>query len=261
MVPPGADGRRRITSTAMGPAGMVRQIIEDSRQRDRAQVTESDDGRQFYQLHPAKRIVIMFAGPLQNLILAVVLFIVIVLGIGVPTTVPTVGSGQPVRASRPPRPATDLRGRPTRRPRPRWPGCCRATGSSHSPGTQITSWDQMRDADPGSAGQTVPLVYERNGVRHHGAGADRAEHARGAGRPGRADRHHHRRVSSASPPRTEYQHQSVGTAFAVTGQFIGTGRARRGHASRLAIPALWDSIFNGKQARRRTPRSASSAPA
>ena len=92
MVPPGKDGRQRITSTAMGPTGMFRQLIEDSRATDRAQVTELDEGRQFYQLHPAKRIVVMFAGPLQNLILAVVLFIVIVCGFGLETTVPAVGT-------------------------------------------------------------------------------------------------------------------------------------------------------------------------
>ena len=90
MVPPGKDGRRSITSTASGPVGMFRQLIEDSRSGDRAQVIETDEGRQFYQLHPFKRIVVMFAGPFQNLILAVAIFIVIVVGLGVPTTVPTV---------------------------------------------------------------------------------------------------------------------------------------------------------------------------
>jgi len=96
MVPPASDkpgGRLRgPTSTAMGPIGMFRQLIEDSRSGDRSQVIETDEGRQFYQLHPFKRIVVMFAGPFHNLILAVGIFIVIVVGLGLPTVVPTVGS-------------------------------------------------------------------------------------------------------------------------------------------------------------------------
>ena len=39
MVPPGKDGRQRITTTVGGPVGMFRQIIEDSRAGDRAEVT------------------------------------------------------------------------------------------------------------------------------------------------------------------------------------------------------------------------------
>ena len=96
MVPPDPKtGRQRITTTSAGPMGMFRQIIEDTRAGDRAQVLTTDDGRQFYQLHPFKRIVIMAAGPVMNLILAVGIFAVIMVGIGVPmpnTTVATVSA-------------------------------------------------------------------------------------------------------------------------------------------------------------------------
>ena len=92
MVPPGKDGKQRITTTSANLFGMARQIIEDSRAGDRAAVTEADDGRQFYQLHPFKRIVIMLAGPVQNLILAVILFGIAMVGIGVPTVNTTVQS-------------------------------------------------------------------------------------------------------------------------------------------------------------------------
>src|SRR5580765_2209093 len=92
MVPPGKDGRQKISTTAMGPAGMVRNIVEETRAGDRSQVTAEDEGRQFYQLHPAKRIVIMAAGPLMNLILAVGIFGVLMVGIGVPTPSTTVAT-------------------------------------------------------------------------------------------------------------------------------------------------------------------------
>jgi membrane-associated protease RseP (regulator of RpoE activity) len=93
MVPPDPKtGRQRITTTSAGPMGMFRQIIEDTRAGDRAQVLTTDDGRQFYQLHPFKRIVIMFAGPFMNLVLAVILFGIVMTTIGVPTANTTVSS-------------------------------------------------------------------------------------------------------------------------------------------------------------------------
>src|SRR6476646_2992300 len=92
MVPPGKDGRQKISTTAMGATGFVRNIVEETRAGDRSQVTETDDGRQFYQLHPFKRIIIMAAGPLMNLILAVGIFAVIMVGIGIPTANTTVAS-------------------------------------------------------------------------------------------------------------------------------------------------------------------------
>ena len=85
MVPPG-PGRPAEDQhhRRWAPAGMVRNIVEETRAGDRSQVTAADDGRQFYQLHPAKRIVVMAAGPVMNLILAVGIFAVLMVGIGVP---------------------------------------------------------------------------------------------------------------------------------------------------------------------------------
>jgi membrane-associated protease RseP (regulator of RpoE activity) len=92
MVPPGADGKQKISTTAMGAAGMVRNNVDETRAGDRSQVTAADDGRQFYQLHPAKRIVVMMAGPVMNLILAVGIFGVLMVGIGIPTQSTTVAT-------------------------------------------------------------------------------------------------------------------------------------------------------------------------
>ena len=92
MVPPGPDGRQKISTTAMGAAGMVRNIVDETRAGDRSQVTAADEGRQFYQLHPGKRIIIMMAGPVMNLILAVGIFGVLMVGIGVPTQSTTVAT-------------------------------------------------------------------------------------------------------------------------------------------------------------------------
>src|SRR5699024_9474038 len=86
------DGRRRFDSTAASPLGIFRQIAEQSRQADRQEVTAADEGRQFYQLHPFKRIVVMVAGPAQNLIFAVVLFAISMMTIGIPVPNTTISA-------------------------------------------------------------------------------------------------------------------------------------------------------------------------
>ncbi|MET3803491.1 membrane-associated protease RseP (regulator of RpoE activity) [Nakamurella sp. UYEF19] len=249
MVPPGKDGRQRISSTAMGPAGMVRQLIEDSRAGDRAQVTELDDGRQFYQLHPFKRIIVMVAGPVQNLILAVVLFIVIVVGIGLPTSIPTVGTVSrcvlPATSTSPVCTATD---QPTPAARA---GLLAGDRIVSFAGTEITSWDQMRVLIRASAGREVSLTYERAGVQttvqvpivqNTLAVTDDQGTQIGTTLGG----------FLGITAQTEYQSQSVGEAFVMTGQFIG----RAAHAVvtiPARIPDLWDSIFNGKARDQNSP--------
>lgn len=249
MVPPGKDGIQRITSTAMGPAGMVRQLIEDSRAGDRAHVTELDEGRQFYQLHPAKRIVVMVAGPVQNLILAVVIFIVIVVGLGVPTTVPTVDRVSqcvlPATSTRTTCAATD----------PRTP----AAAAGLQPGDEvvsfdsvaITGWDQMRDLIRAAAGKTVDLTYDRSGVRSTVAVPIVANTLAVLDADGNQTGTTTGGFLGITAAR-EYQSQSVGTAFVMTGKFIGNA-AHAVVTIPARIPALWESIFNGKPRPQNSP--------
>ncbi|MTD13700.1 PDZ domain-containing protein [Nakamurella sp. YIM 132087] len=243
MVPPGKDGRQRINSTSAGPWGMVRQMIEDARQGDRVQVRVEDDGRQFYQLHPFKRIIIMFAGPLQNLIFAVILFAIIVLGIGLPTAVPVVGS-----VSQCVLPATAA---PQTCPVDYTPTPAAAAGLLPGDrivafdGQQITSWDQMRDLIRADAGRTVEVTYVRDGqsisaqipiVQNTLNVFDDTGKVVGTTTGGFLG------ITAAE----EYQTQSVGEAFVLTGEFIG--RAAHAVVSIPArIPALWDAVFNGAE--------------
>lgn len=56
-------------------------------------ITESEiEARSFYQLSLGKRIVIMLGGPLMNLLIAIVLYAVVLMGFGVPQLSTTVGS-------------------------------------------------------------------------------------------------------------------------------------------------------------------------
>ena len=87
MIPPAKGetlGRTRRT-------GMFQGLIDDARQQSAMDVRPEDADRQFYLRAPWKRIIVMFAGPFMNLILAVVLFAIVLIGIGIPTATTTVG--------------------------------------------------------------------------------------------------------------------------------------------------------------------------
>ena len=247
MVPPDARGRQRISTTALGPAGFFRQIIEDTRAGDRAQVAATDDGRQFYQLHPAKRIVIMFAGPFMNLVLAVVLFAIVMMGIGVQTPNTTISE---VQACVVPASAPAAEQSKTNCPQQQWTPA-RAIGLQSGDrvtafgGTPITSWDQLTAVIRAAAGTTVPITVERAGrTVSEMVPIVRTE------RPVLNDRGQRIGVTQTGflgvGPQTPYVTQGFGSAIERTGQFIGAA-AHAVVAIPARIPALWQAIFNGRE--------------
>jgi len=82
MLKPRASGRA-ITNT-----GMYSAFVQDARAASAEQIAESggDDSRAFYRLTPWKRIIVMVAGPAMNLVIGVLLFGVLLVGFGAPTT-------------------------------------------------------------------------------------------------------------------------------------------------------------------------------
>ncbi|GAA1874049.1 site-2 protease family protein [Pseudonocardia ailaonensis] len=88
MLPPAKGelyGRSRRTGPFQG-------LIDDARQASAADVGPEDADRQFWTRRPWKRIIVMAAGPIMNLILAVVLFAVVLMGFGQMTSTFTVSS-------------------------------------------------------------------------------------------------------------------------------------------------------------------------
>ncbi|HSK60178.1 MAG TPA: site-2 protease family protein [Actinomycetospora sp.] len=86
MVPP-APGETVGRSRRSGPfQGMVDDVRADS-VRD---FEPGDEDRQFWTRKPWKRIIVMLAGPFMNLVLAIVLFAIVLMAIGVPTAQPVV---------------------------------------------------------------------------------------------------------------------------------------------------------------------------
>ncbi|WP_017584983.1 M50 family metallopeptidase [Nocardiopsis ganjiahuensis] len=68
-----------------------RAMAEDAREASYVDLAPEDQDRQFYQRAPWKRLIVMFAGPGMNLVLAVVLLAVLFMGIGVPKETTRIG--------------------------------------------------------------------------------------------------------------------------------------------------------------------------
>ncbi len=76
-----------------GPArGVFRTLIQDARSANDETIAEGAEDRVFYKLPVWKRVVVMLGGPLMNLLLAVVIFTVLVSGIGVQQGTTTIAS-------------------------------------------------------------------------------------------------------------------------------------------------------------------------
>ncbi|WP_328906148.1 site-2 protease family protein [Streptomyces sp. NBC_00234] len=80
MFPPGADGRMEARSTSPW-----RSMIEDARSAAFEELQPGDETRLFYTRKPWKRVIVMFAGPFMNLVLAVVIFMGVAMTFGFQT--------------------------------------------------------------------------------------------------------------------------------------------------------------------------------
>ncbi|MER7674514.1 site-2 protease family protein [Kitasatospora sp. NPDC096128] len=158
MFPPGEDGR--ITKRSSSP---WRTMIEDAREASYEELQEGDENRLFYTRKPWKRVIVMFAGPFMNLILAFGLFLTVMMGFGVSMAVPTIGSvaqcvvkaGQPTDTcptDAPKTPANEV-------------GLRQGDKVLSFDGDRIRDYDQLQADIRKSAGKQVPIVVERGGQR------------------------------------------------------------------------------------------------
>lgn len=87
MFPPGEDGALRSRSTSP-----FRTMIEDARSAAYEELQPGDEKRLFYRRKPWKRVIVMFAGPFMNLVLAVVVFVGVLMTFGINTQTTTVST-------------------------------------------------------------------------------------------------------------------------------------------------------------------------
>ncbi|MFE4952087.1 M50 family metallopeptidase [Leifsonia sp. NPDC056665] len=88
MFPPGKDGGAGRNATT----GFMQAMVQDARTSSAETVGEGEEDRTFYRLPVWKRVVIMFGGPFMNLLIAVVLFGVLLMGFGTPQNSLTIGT-------------------------------------------------------------------------------------------------------------------------------------------------------------------------
>ena len=82
--PAGVEGR--------AGGGFFATMVQDARSVNDETLHGEDDQRVFYKLPVYKRVIIMLGGPVMNLLLAIVLFTILLTGIGVQTATTTVGT-------------------------------------------------------------------------------------------------------------------------------------------------------------------------
>jgi membrane-associated protease RseP (regulator of RpoE activity) len=87
MFPP--DDAGRITARSTSP---WRGMIEDARSAAYEELKPGDETRMFYTRKPWKRVIVMFAGPFMNLVLAIGLFLTVLMGFGIQQQTNTVAS-------------------------------------------------------------------------------------------------------------------------------------------------------------------------
>ncbi|MFF7476129.1 site-2 protease family protein [Streptomyces sp. NPDC008092] len=238
MFPPGADGR--VTARSTSP---WRSMIEDARSAAFEELQPGDETRLFYTRAPWKRVIVMFAGPFMNLILAVALFLTVLMGFGISQQTTTVSSvSQCVIAQSENRDTC----KNTDAAAPAAAAGLKAGDKILSfNGVQTTSWNQLSDLIRSTPGKEVAIVVERKGQ----------------------DVTLHAKIATNQVAKKDSSGQIV-TGQYVTAGFLGfsaaTGIVRQDFGDSLTwmgdrlgeavdsiaslpgkIPALWDAAFDG----------------
>ncbi|MFE2249662.1 M50 family metallopeptidase, partial [Streptomyces lavendulae] len=90
MFPPGEDGK--VTARSTSP---FRSMIEDARSAAYEELQPGDESRLFYTRKPWKRVIVMFAGPFMNLVLALAIFFGVWMTFGINRTTTQIASVSP----------------------------------------------------------------------------------------------------------------------------------------------------------------------
>lgn len=251
MFPPGPDGRIESRSTSPW-----RSMIEDARSAAFEELEPGDESRLFYTRKPWKRVIVMFAGPFMNLILAVALFLTVLMGFGISQQTNTVSSVSECVIAQSQNRDTCKKSDPAS---PAAAAGLKAGDKIVSfNGVKTTDWNKLSDLIRATPGKTVPIVVERKGQALT----------------------LHAKIASNQVAKKDSSGQIVQGQY-VTAGFLGfsaaTGIVRQDFGDSVTwmgdrmseavdsiaalpgkIPALWNAAFDGAPARP-TPRWAWSA--
>ncbi|MBW1600444.1 RIP metalloprotease [Streptomyces sp. JJ38] len=158
MFPPGEDGKVQQRSTSP-----FRSMIEDARSAAYEELRPGDEKRLFYTRKPWKRVIVMFAGPFMNLVLAVAIFLGVLLTFGINTTTTTVSSVSQCVVAADAKDDTCPKGAPD----------TPANAAGLRPGDKIVGydgqevagWQELQRLIRDASGE-VTITVERDGERH-----------------------------------------------------------------------------------------------
>ncbi|MBG6093710.1 membrane-associated protease RseP (regulator of RpoE activity) [Actinomadura viridis] len=159
MLPPRKGDRPgEVRQISTGP---WQGLIESARGAALEEVRPGDENRVFYAKKWWQKLIVMFAGPAMNLLLAVFFFAILLMGIGTPTPQPVIGSVAKC--------AIPAGSKLTDCPQGYTPTPAAAVGLQPGDrivsydGRKISSYDQLQGLIRGSGGRAVAVTVERDG--------------------------------------------------------------------------------------------------
>jgi membrane-associated protease RseP (regulator of RpoE activity) len=156
MFPPDDQGRVSARSTSPW-----RGMIEDARSAAFEELQPGDETRMFYTRKPWKRVIVMFAGPFMNLILAIGLFFTYLMGFGVQQQTTTVATVSPCSIAQSEHRDSCKKSDPVS---PAAKAGLKAGDKIVSfDGVQTKDWNTLSDLIRDSAGKNVAIVVDRKG--------------------------------------------------------------------------------------------------
>ena len=235
MFPPGPDGRLEARSTSPW-----RGMIEDARSAAFEELQPGDERRLFYTRKPWKRVVVMFAGPFMNLVLAVGIFLGVMMTFGVQTETTTVGKVSDCVIQQSENRTTCQKGD---RPAPAKAAGLRAGDKIVAfNGKPVTDWSTLQASIRDTIGPAT-LTVERHGERRvlH-ADLIRNQVSKTDGHGGYVDGEYIYAGFLGFSPASGIVQQSFGDSVERMGDML-----QNGVDSLIAlpskIPALWDATF------------------
>ncbi|MBH0117837.1 site-2 protease family protein [Salinibacterium sp. NG253] len=157
MFPPGKSHDNSRSSTT----SVFQTLVQDARESSADTLTDVDESRAFYKLPVFKRIIIMLGGPFMNLLIAIVMFAILLMGFGTAQASTTISSVSecviPASADRdactdsdPVAPALAAGIQPDDR-------------IVSMDGEPIATWDEITEHIRAAAGDQLTIVVERAG--------------------------------------------------------------------------------------------------
>jgi membrane-associated protease RseP (regulator of RpoE activity) len=156
MFPPDDEGRVSARSTSPW-----RGMIEDARSAAFEELQPGDETRMFYTRKPWKRVIVMFAGPFMNLVLAIALFFTLLMGFGIQQQTTTVASVSPCSIDQSAHRDTCKKSDPVS---PAQQAGLKAGDRIVSfDGVATKNWNTLSDLIRTNAGKQVTIVVDRKG--------------------------------------------------------------------------------------------------